>query len=199
MQFLAVTVREDSAFVADSIQLMASQIRAIRWCLVNISLSRCLNELSNATAAERTLVADPDSPPLLYIRSGELLAFFLLRIYRDSSASSISFQYNGTIVNVTGFPALALSLCAEQNLTAPQRPINLLSMLRAHYLLGNTTATDSLARVIKDQWRNTTSYVVQSVLDEVDTYLNKVSSGARRLCNTWILLSMLMALIIVSK
>lgn len=167
MENLSIAVQSDSAFVADSIKMMISQVRAVRWCLVNISLSQCLNELSNATQFEASLVADPDSPPLLFIRSAELFALFLLRIYNTSRSSSLNVTYNGTIHDISQFPHLALSLCREQNLTAPYRPVNLLLMLRAYQFLNDAAAVESLSSIIKERWVTDSSMISQSVIGEI--------------------------------
>jgi hypothetical protein len=69
---------------------MISQIRGIRY-YVNQSWQECLNELNNATQREATLVADTNSPTLIFARSSESLAMHLLLIYTKFQAQTVSF------------------------------------------------------------------------------------------------------------
>jgi hypothetical protein len=71
---------------------MIPQIRGIRH-YVNQSWQDCLNELSNATQREATLVADANSPTLIFARSSELLALHLLLIHSKFQAQSVSFSF----------------------------------------------------------------------------------------------------------
>jgi hypothetical protein len=67
---------------------MISQIRGIRY-YVNQSWQECLDELNNANQREATLVADANTPTLIFARSSELLAMHLLLIYTQSQKQLI--------------------------------------------------------------------------------------------------------------
>ncbi len=68
--------------------MMISQIRGIRY-YVNQSWQECLDELNNANQREATLVADANTPTLIFARSSELLAMHLLLIYTQSQKQLI--------------------------------------------------------------------------------------------------------------
>jgi hypothetical protein len=70
---------------------MISQIRGIRY-YVNQSWQECLKELNNATQREATLIADSNTPTLIFARSSELLAMHLLLIYTKYLQQSVSFS-----------------------------------------------------------------------------------------------------------
>jgi len=72
---------------------MISQIRGIRY-YINQSWQECLNELNNATQREATLVADSNTPTLIFARSSELLAMHLLLIHTKFHDQSVSFLFS---------------------------------------------------------------------------------------------------------
>jgi hypothetical protein len=80
-------------YISISISMMISQIRGIRY-YINQSWQECLNELNNATQREATLVADSNTPTLIFARSSELLAMHLLLIHTKFYDQSVSFLFS---------------------------------------------------------------------------------------------------------
>lgn len=68
---------------------MIPQINGIRH-YVNQSWQECLNELNNAIQREDGLIADTNSPTLIFARSSELLAMHLLLIHAKFKGQSVS-------------------------------------------------------------------------------------------------------------
>ena len=69
-----------SKYISKSIKMMIPQVLGMRH-YINESWQNCLNELSNATELESTLITSGNSPTLVFARSNELLAVHLLLIY----------------------------------------------------------------------------------------------------------------------
>ena len=69
--------------------MMIPQILGIRY-YVNRSWQECLNELNTATQLESMLVADGNSPTLIFARSSELLAMHLLIIHEKYQEQLVS-------------------------------------------------------------------------------------------------------------
>ncbi|CAF3620995.1 unnamed protein product [Rotaria sp. Silwood1] len=161
-----------------SISLMISQITALRWCLSD-SLVNCLTELDNATQVEEALANDPNVPSLLYIRSAELFAFYLLIIHRYYPTYQSTYFLNKTTVAVTAFPLFALNLYAKQNSTAPHRAVNLLGMARAYAQIGKRNEANKLYKKLLQQWSNSicSSDLDQIVIREANQYLKGSQSG----------------------
>lgn len=155
-----------------SISLMVSQITALRWCLSN-SLVNCLTELDNATQVESTLASDPNAPSILYIRSAELFAFYLLIVHRYYPKYQSTYFLNKTKVSVSVFPSFALDLYLSQNSTGPYRAVNLLCMARAYAQMGQRNQATKLYRKLLQQWSNSmcSSELDQVVIMEANQYL----------------------------
>ena len=88
-----------SRYVSISISLMISHIRAIRY-YAHGSFEACLSELNWAVEREMLLVADNNSPYLIFIRSSELLALHLLLIHKGKPTDRVCMNSNRIAVNV---------------------------------------------------------------------------------------------------
>ncbi len=69
--------------------MMLPQILAMRYYITG-SWQECLNELNAATQLESMLVADGNSPTLIFARSSELLAMHLLMIHEKYQEELVS-------------------------------------------------------------------------------------------------------------
>jgi hypothetical protein len=78
-----------SKYIVNSILMMIPQILGMRYYITG-SWQECLNELNAATQLESTLIADGNSPTLIFARSSELLAMHLLIIHEKYQEQLVS-------------------------------------------------------------------------------------------------------------
>lgn len=78
-----------SRYISESIAMMIPQLSGIRY-YVNGSWQDSLNQFYDAVQIESKLIADGNSPTLIYARSSELLAMHLLLMYEKLQERSVS-------------------------------------------------------------------------------------------------------------
>ncbi|CAF3351042.1 unnamed protein product [Rotaria sp. Silwood2] len=183
-------------YISTSISMMISQIQGIIY-FKNNSFQDCLNILNEATQREFNLVIDNNSPILIFARSSELLAMHLLlihRIYQNQlgQANTSTFMLNGAQVLISEFPRYALNLYQSEDLSAPNRTINILGMARANAQLHNNDEAIKFYRKLLTQinFSNTTDPLFsQEATDFITQAENtKNSANTNQLCFLLILI-----------
>ncbi|CAF3326923.1 unnamed protein product [Rotaria socialis] len=120
-------------YISDSISIMISHIRAIRY-YKNESWQECLNELSDADQRDAKLVPNTNTPSLLFAYSSELLAVHLLLLHEKFQNGLIPGNYTlrSRQTSVMDFATKALALYQEANAVAPNRIVNIIGMARVN-------------------------------------------------------------------
>ncbi|CAF1623504.1 unnamed protein product [Rotaria magnacalcarata] len=171
-----------SKYISNSILIMIPQILGIRH-YINGVWQESLNELNTANQIESTLIADINSPALMFARSSELLAMHLLIIYeqhRNQSNETNAFMYvlNGTKTSVDKFPSIALKLYKASDQLAPNRAINTLGMARSNAYLNRHSIAVGLYQQLSFQMTSTHTHD-DNFLKEANDYLARHSSANR--------------------
>jgi hypothetical protein len=154
------------------IGVLVLQVKALRWCF-DEEVEQCLIELETAAEVEAALVKDFDGPELVYIRSAELFAFYLLVIHRYDSSLTSTYQLKHSVVQINDFPSIAFSLYEKANRTAPNRGTNVLGMARAQAGMGHTSEAKQLYQALLHEWSHSqlSSNIDQIVIQEAHDYL----------------------------
>ncbi|CAF1446898.1 unnamed protein product, partial [Rotaria sordida] len=160
------------------IAILVLQVKALRWCF-DEEIERCLIGLETATEIEFSLVKDLDNPEIVYIRSAELFAFYLLVFHRSYSRVSSAYDLHYSSVPITDFPSIAFDLYEKTNRTAPYRGINMLGMARAQAQMGHRAEASQLYQRLLHNWSHSlfSSSIDQIVIQEAIDYLRRNMPG----------------------
>ncbi|CAF1178111.1 unnamed protein product [Didymodactylos carnosus] len=143
---------------------------------------QCLNSIVKANIIEDTMdIIQPPSPPLPNFRSKELMAFFLLMIYKQMPLLPLS-QYHlnyasvtqKSNINISLFPSIALQLYNLSCMTTPDRANIILGQARCYVQLNQSDNAKLKYIKILKIWQSQSPSSV--VYQEAQTYVQHSSS-----------------------